>query len=35
MPHPDAQRALNALDGSNLSGRPLKVKLAAPRARRN
>ena len=33
MPYPDAQRALSALDGSKLSGRSLKVKLAAPRAR--
>jgi RNA recognition motif-containing protein len=35
MPYPDAQRALKALDGSKLSGRPLKVKLAAPRAKRS
>jgi len=35
MPYADAQRAMKALDGSKLSGRPLKVKLAAPRAKRN
>jgi superfamily II DNA/RNA helicase len=34
MPYPDAQRALKALDGSKLSGRPLNVKRAAPRAKR-
>jgi len=35
MSYQDAQRALRALDGSKLSGRPIKVKVAAPRARRS
>ena len=35
MSSADAQQAMRALDGSKLSGRPLKVKVAAPRARRN
>ncbi|RLE14020.1 MAG: ATP-dependent helicase [Actinobacteria bacterium] len=35
MPYPDAQRAMRTLDGSRLSGRPLKVKVAASRAKRN
>ncbi len=33
MAYPDAQKAMRALDGSRLSGRSLKVKVAAPRAR--
>jgi superfamily II DNA/RNA helicase len=35
MQYADAQQAMRALDGSRLSGRPLKVKVAAPRTRRN
>lgn len=35
MPYADAQKAMRALDGSKLAGRPLKVKVAAPRANRN
>ena len=35
MQSADAHRAMRALDGSRLSGRPLKVKVAAPRARQN
>jgi len=34
MPYTDAQKALATLDGSRLSGRPIKVSLAAPRASR-
>lgn len=35
MPYPDAQRAIRALNGSKLGGRPLKVKVAAPMAGKN
>lgn len=35
MSYQDAQRAIRALDGSKLAGRPIKVKVAAPRARRS
>ena len=35
MSQADARQAMRALDGSKVSGRPLKVKPAAPRARRN
>lgn len=35
MPYPDAQRAIRALNGSKLGGRPLKVKLATPMAGKN
>ncbi|GMQ94410.1 MAG: DEAD/DEAH box helicase [Acidimicrobiia bacterium] len=35
MPYADAQKAMRALNGSKLGGRPLKVKTAAPRGKRN
>lgn len=34
MPRPAAQKAMRALNGSRLSGRPMKVKVAAPRTRK-